>query len=124
MQKMRNSKVTVYYDGACPICVRDRQIYERLAGKRCDDVCWLDITGQDDRLREIGIDPRRALTELHLTDEQGRIHSELDAYILLLRRVGLLRPLAWLISLPIVRPTLARWYHRAVVRRLRRSGRL
>lgn len=117
-------KITVYYDGACPICVRDRRHFEQLAGKRGDAVCWFDITGRDDELRALGIDPRKALTELHVRDESGRILSELDAYILLMGRVPLLKPLAWLIGLPVIRPWLARLYHRSVTRRLEESGRL
>jgi len=117
-------QITVYYDGACPICVRDRHQFEKMAGKRGEQVCWFDITGRDDELRELGIDPRKALTELHVRDEQGHIRSELDAYILLLGRIPLLKPLAWFIGLPVIRPLLARLYHRAVTRRLRESGRL
>lgn len=118
------AKITVYYDGACPVCVRDRRTYERLAGKTAEQVCWFDITGREDRLRELGIDPHKALTELHVMDERRQIHSELDAYILLLRKVPLLKPLAWLLGLPLIRPVLAHLYHRMVLRRLHRSGRL
>jgi predicted DCC family thiol-disulfide oxidoreductase YuxK len=117
-------KITVYYDGACPRCVRDRRHYEKLAGDSREQVRWFDITGREDQLREIGIDPHKALTELHVRDENGRIRSELEAYILLMRRVPLLKPLAWLIGLPVIRPLLARLYHGMVVRRLRKSGRL
>lgn len=116
--------ITVFYDGACPSCVRDRRTYERWAGAAGTRIAWFDITGQEERLRELGIDPRKALTELHVMDERRHIRSELDAYILLLEQVPWLRPLAWLISRPVIRPGLARLYHRAVDRRLRRSGRL
>ena len=118
------AKITVYYDGACPKCVKDRQNYEKLAGKAGEDVCWMDITGQEEQLRKIGIDPRKALTELHVKDENQQILSELDAYILLMSKVPLLKPLAWLIGLPLIRPLLARLYHWQVNRRLRLSGRL
>jgi len=116
--------VIVYYDGACPSCVRDRCNYERLAGKRGDEVAWVDITGRDEELRQLGIDPRRALTELHLRDTAGQIHAEMDAYIILMKKTRALRPLAWLIGLPLVRPLVSRLYHRQVERRLRRQGRL
>jgi len=117
---MQQNKVTVYYDGACPKCVRDRQNYEKLSGDTGEQVCWFDITGQENRLRELGIDPEKALTELHVQDAAGRIHAELDAYILLMRKVRLLRPLAWVIGLPVIRPLLARLYHWQVNRRLRK----
>lgn len=117
-------KITVFYDGACPSCIKDRENYEKLAGKNGEDVCWFDISGQDAHLRDIGIDPRKALSELHVRDEHQQIVSELDAYILLMSRVFLLKPLAWLIGLPLIRPLLSSLYHRMVNRRLKRSGRL
>lgn len=119
-----SAKLKVYYDGACPVCRRDRRRYEALAGRAGEAVEWFDITGREEELRRRGIDPQRALTELHVEDEQHRIHSELDAYILLMRRVPRLKPLAWLIGLPVIRPLLARLYHLWVIRRLKREGRL
>lgn len=115
--------ITVFYDGACPRCVRDREQYEQWAGPAGERVGWFDITGQDERLRALGIDPRRALTELHVLDEHQRVRSELEAYIVLLERVPCLKPLAWLVGRPWIRPGLARLYHGGVQRRLRRSGR-
>jgi len=120
----RSNIITVYYDASCPKCVKDRQNYERMAGDGGADVCWMDITGRDDELRELGIDPHMALTELHLRDKQGRILSEIDAYILLMQRVPRLRIIAWLIGLPIIRPFVAYLYHRMVMRRLRKEGRI
>jgi predicted DCC family thiol-disulfide oxidoreductase YuxK len=117
-----NARITVYYDGACPRCIRDRQHYEKLSGPSRDQVCWFDITGQEKQLRKLGIDPQKALTELHVQDEHGRIFSELDAYILLMHKVPVLKPVAWLIGLPLIRPLLAKLYHRQVSRRLRKRG--
>lgn len=111
-------KITVFYDGACPVCVRDRRWYEKLEGQTEDSVEWLDITGRDEQLREQGIDPNQALRELHIKDSQGQVHREMAAYILLMARVPLLKPIAWLIGLPVIRPTLAWLYHRWVTRRL------
>lgn len=112
------SKLIVFYDGSCPVCVRDRRWYEKLAGRTGSSVEWLDITGRDEELRQQGVDPYKALRELHVKDDQGEIHREMDAYILLMSRVFWLKPLAWLISLPLIRPTLARLYHSWVGRRL------
>ena len=116
--------ITVYYDGACPKCVKDRYHYEKLSGSAGKKVCWFDITGQDERLREIGIDPQKALMELHVKNENQQILSEIDAYILLMSKVPRLRPLAWLIDLPLIRPILSKVYHWQVNRRLQHSGRM
>ncbi|QSP94754.1 DUF393 domain-containing protein [Marinobacter salinisoli] len=117
-----NEKLVVFYDGACPACIKDRRWYEKLAGKGGGAVEWLDITGQDAVLRAQGIDPERALRELHVKDADGHIHREMDAYILLMSRVPLLKPLAWIIGLPVIRPALACWYHQWVSRRLDGQG--
>jgi predicted DCC family thiol-disulfide oxidoreductase YuxK len=117
-------KICVYFDGACPQCLRDRRTYEILAGKARDKVCWIDISDQEQKLVELGMDPTKELTELHVKDENERIFSELDAYILLMRHVPVLRPVAWLIGLPLIRPLLASIYHGLVNRRLLKSGRL
>jgi predicted DCC family thiol-disulfide oxidoreductase YuxK len=75
-------------------------------------------------LREIGIDPQKALMELHVKNENQQLLSEIDAYILLMSKVPRLRPLAWLIGLPLIRPILSKVYHWQVNRRLRHSGRM
>jgi predicted DCC family thiol-disulfide oxidoreductase YuxK len=124
MMNRDDGKITVYYDGACPSCVKDRCNYEKLSGRAGRDVVWFDITGQDAFLRHIGIDPDKALTELHIKTDNQKILSEIDAYIVLLRKVPLLRPVAWLIGFPLIRPILAKVYHSRVNRRLKRSGRL
>ena len=115
--------ITVYYDGACPKCVKDRCRYEKLAGSAGKYVFWFDITGRDELLRELGIDPQKALRELHVKNEDQQILSEIDAYILLMKKVPLLRPLAWLIGLPIIRPILSKIYRRQVDDRLKQSVR-
>ncbi len=116
--------LTVYYDGSCPICVKDRERYEHLAGQGGENVHWLDITGRDEELQAEGIDPTDALMELHVQDGEGRIHREMDAYILLMSRVPVLKPLAWILGLPLIRPMLSMLYRRWVRKRLAREGRL
>lgn len=114
----------VYYDGVCPGCRRDRARYERWAGETGRDVSWCDVTEHQQTLRAKGIDPRAALLSLHVEEEGGAIREGIDAYILLMRRVPRLRPLAWLIGLPGLKPVLRFGYDRWVRRRLAREGRL
>jgi len=117
-------KITVFYDGACPRCVQDRKNYESSDPGAAEHVVWLDITGREQELIELGIDPRKALTELHIQGADGQILSELDAYRVLMARVPRYRLLGWLIGLPLVRPLASRFYHWLVTRRLQREGRL
>ena len=116
--------IRVFYDGACPTCVRERRLYERLAGLGGKQIEWFDISGRDEYLKSLSIDPQLALFELHLQLQDGSIVSELDAYIILMKRVRWLKPFAWLLSLPVLRPWLAKMYHRSVEQRLRAAGRI
>jgi predicted DsbA family dithiol-disulfide isomerase len=57
MNESEKGKITVFYDGACPQCVIDRYQYEKRCGNAGKNIIEVDITGQEERLREIGIDP-------------------------------------------------------------------
>ncbi|WP_057830721.1 thiol-disulfide oxidoreductase DCC family protein [Colwellia sp. TT2012] len=116
--------ITVFFDGACPQCIKDRRFYERFAGQGGKQVKWLDITGQDEYLKTLGINPFKALTELHIQLADMTILSELDAYIVLMMRIWLLKPLAYFISLPLIRPLIAHIYHQRVAKRLKLQGRM
>lgn len=117
-------ELVVYYDAACPRCIRDRERYERVAGRRAAGVRWVDVGAHEAQLRARDIEPREALLALHVEDADGVIHRGLDAYILLMRPVPLLRPLAVVLGLPGIKPLAERLYRRSVRRRLARQGRL
>ncbi|MDX2426330.1 MAG: DUF393 domain-containing protein [Cycloclasticus sp.] len=119
-----DKKITVFYDQSCPSCVKDRAMFERLAGKRAALFSWFDITSQDEALRELGIDPFKALRELHVTDTDGTLYSEMDAYGLMMKQIPLLMPLGVIIRLPIIKPILSYFYRQSVDKRLACEGRL
>lgn len=119
----QQSPIRVFYDAACPGCVKDRAWYEKRVGQG-EQIQWLDINSREQELKSLDIDPVQALLELHVQDEQGRILRELPAYQLLLSRLPGYRWLAWLIGLPLIRPTLSWLYRKWVRRRLKKEGRL
>ncbi|AFT66629.1 thiol-disulfide oxidoreductase DCC family protein [Cycloclasticus sp. P1] len=119
-----HAQITVFYDQSCPSCVKDRALFERLAGQRSALFSWFDITSQDQALRQRGIDPFKALRELHIEDTHGVIHSEMDAYSIMMKQVPLLMPLGVLICLPGIKPVLSYFYRRMVDKRLACEGRL
>ncbi len=126
--KKSTSKISVFYDGSCGRCRKDRDNYLAIAGKHATNVVWVDITHKDDYLVSLGIDPKKALKELHIQIEVANkpliIVSELDAYIILMSNTFWLKPLAWLIALPIIRPILQKFYRVSVHNRLKTSQRL
>ena len=119
-----NKKITVFYDRSCPSCVKDRTLFESIAGKRAMLFDWFDITDQDEALKRQGIEPFDALRELHIKDTNGHIYSAMDAYSLMMRQVPYLKPLGFMICWPIIKPLLSYWYRRWVDKRLTCEGRL
>ena len=115
-------KITVFYDGACPLCVKEVEKWCK-APFRCD-VEWFDITGQEDQLQKRGIDPELALLELHTKTCDGKIYTSIDSYGLLLSQLNRWRWLGWLMRLPVIKPVL-KWNYDWMTRvRLKREGRL
>ncbi|MDF1689596.1 MAG: DCC1-like thiol-disulfide oxidoreductase family protein [Cycloclasticus sp.] len=119
-----HAQITVFYDQSCPSCVKDRALFERLAGKRAALFSWFDITSQDQALRQRGIDPFKALRELHIEDTRGAIHSEMDAYSIMMKKIPILMPLGVFICLPGIKPVLSYFYRRTVEKRLTCESRL
>jgi predicted DCC family thiol-disulfide oxidoreductase YuxK len=119
----QKSPIRVFYDAACPGCVKDRAWYEKRVGQG-EQVEWLDINSCEQQLKALGIDPRRAMLELHVQDESGQIWRELPAYQILLSRLPRYRLLARIIGLPLIKPMLSWLYRKWVRRRLKREGRL
>lgn len=111
-------KIIVFYDGDCPRCRQDRCDYEQLDPHPAEGIEWYNISGRDDELIALGIDPYKALTELHIQDSDGQILSEIPAYQVLLKRIPRYRWLSWLIGLPLIRPCLSWLYRWSVKRRL------
>ena len=120
-------KIRVFYDGACPSCIKDRDNYCRLSHEN-ESLQWLDINDKNLDLSQYGIEPLKALTELHILlvhdDGSEEVLSELDAYIVLMQRVWLLKPLALIIGLPGIRQILSFVYRTWVYKRLKKQGRL
>lgn len=118
-----DNTIKVYYDAVCPRCRKDRQRYERWAGEGASDIHWCDVSEHRHTLQEKGIEPDTALKSLHVERADGDIVEGIDAYRLLMARVVFLRPVAWLIGLPVIKPGLRKLYDGWVKRRLKQQGR-
>lgn len=125
MDSPKTEKITVYYDGSCPSCVRDRKHFETLCKPhRAEQIDWFDITHKEKELEQLGIDPNKAIKELHIKINNDQIVSEMDAYIVLMNQTVWLKPLAWLLQVKSIKKTVAKIYQFCVHRRLKRTGRI
>jgi predicted DCC family thiol-disulfide oxidoreductase YuxK len=111
-------KVTVLYDGACPLCRREIGVYQRARG--ADGISWQDVSPADAAPGCISRD--EAMRRFHVIDAEGRIRSGADAFIALwlslpgwrwIGRFASVPPLPWLLerayrSFLVIRPVIQR----------------
>lgn len=95
----QNTALTVYYDGACPLCAAEIRAYRRCRG--ADTLAFVDVSGDDAPL-VLGHDLTRdaARARFHVRDEEGRLTSGARGFIRLWRQLPAWRWLASLASLP------------------------
>lgn len=90
-------RLTVYYDGACPICTTEVRFYRAQAGG--EEIDWVNLQNASEADLE-GLDREKALSRLHVRDEQGRMLEGIPAFAGLLERLPRLSPLGRLMGLP------------------------
>lgn len=66
-------KTTIFYDGGCPLCLKEINHYKRL--DTTSKVEWLDIYHTPDHLSRINISQAMAMQRLHVLDKHGHIQS-------------------------------------------------
>lgn len=96
-----NAKLTVYFDGACPVCRREIGAYQRQAGAA--DIVWIDAAACDPSSLGPGLDRRLALSRLHVRAADGTLAAGAAAFVAVWRE---LPKLSWLARLASSRPVL------------------
>jgi predicted DCC family thiol-disulfide oxidoreductase YuxK len=98
------AELTVWYDGACPLCRREMQLMRRL--DRRDAISFVDVTSAGANLPAPKAD---LLRRLHVR-EDGHLVSGAGAFAAMWRAIPLLRPLGLLARVPLVLGLLERAY--------------
>jgi demethoxyubiquinone hydroxylase (CLK1/Coq7/Cat5 family)/predicted DCC family thiol-disulfide oxidoreductase YuxK len=70
--------LTVYYDGACPVCAREIGLYRRQRGS--DAVRWVDASSCDAEALGPGLDRAGALARLHARRADGTLVDGAGAF--------------------------------------------
>ena len=81
------AKVTVWYDGACPFCLREIALMRRLDTKRAIE--FIDVTQAN---AECPLDRSELLKRFH-AQENGTLYSGAAAFAAMWRAIPVLRPL-------------------------------
>ncbi len=84
--------LTVYYDGACPVCSREVAFYRRRSG--AEHIAWIDAATCDASDLGPGLIREDALGRLHVRRRDGGLQSGADAFLAIWRRLPAFRPLA------------------------------
>jgi predicted DCC family thiol-disulfide oxidoreductase YuxK len=104
-------RLTVFYDGGCPMCSREINHYRRLLPRM--PIEWVDITNQPDRLRDYGLALPDVMASFHVMDEAaGRMHIGAHAFVRLWEALPGYRWLARTVSALHLSSVLDRVYRR------------
>lgn len=92
--------LTVYYDGACPLCRAEIAHYRGLAG--AGRICFVDLAqAEGDAALGPGLDLAAARARFHVRETDGRLVSGAAAFARLWRRLPRWRWLSRLVELRV-----------------------
>jgi predicted DCC family thiol-disulfide oxidoreductase YuxK len=87
-------RLAVFYDGACPLCLREISFYRKQPGAETID--WINVQTADPATFPCGVDPRTLRTRFHVRLVDGAVVSGASAFIAIWRRTPSLRWLGWI----------------------------
>ncbi len=76
---MSTNKLSIYYDGLCPLCSREIDHYRKARG--ADQLRFVDITSVGFQAETEGLDPQEVHRVMHVKTADGRVHTEVEAFI-------------------------------------------
>lgn len=119
--------MTVYFDGACPLCAREIAVYRRCRG--ADRIRWIDVAVAPAEALPKGLTRDQVLARFHVRDEHGRIASGAAAFAVLWSALPAFGLLGWMVRRPIMTALLERLYvtflkHRPRISRMMSGRRL
>lgn len=98
-------KLTIWYDGSCPLCSREIKLMKRLDRRGAID--FVDLAASDGA--DCPVDRAELLSRLHAC-ENGVLLSGAGAFAAMWRAIPLLRPIGLLARIPPVLNLLERVY--------------
>jgi predicted DCC family thiol-disulfide oxidoreductase YuxK len=94
-----NYPLTVFYDGACRLCIAQVKKFQRKdAGKR---MIFVDVSGHDFDAKQFGLEGQPLRKYLHVKDAAGSVARGVDAFSWMWRACGQ-NVLGMFVGLPVV----------------------
>jgi predicted DCC family thiol-disulfide oxidoreductase YuxK len=94
-----DSALTVYYDGACPVCSREIAVYRRQVG--AEQCVWVDASICDESALGEGLSRGSALARFHVRRANGELVDGMRGFTILWRA---LPRLAWAARIASIGP--------------------
>lgn len=102
--RSKTPQLEVFYDAECPLCLRTRLVVEHFDLRQAIRFRPLQTEARK-RPELAGISEEELLRDLYAVDGRGKVYCGLDAYLAILKVLGL-TPIAWLVEKI---PPLYRW---------------
>jgi predicted DCC family thiol-disulfide oxidoreductase YuxK len=87
---MNSPRVTIWFDGACPLCLREIALMRRLDKRGA--IAFIDATSD---VASCPVDPALLLQRFHAREGDGPLLHGAAAFAAMWRAIPLLRPLGW-----------------------------
>ena len=104
-----NSKLTIFFDGACHLCSREIEHYKKM--KHQGRLAFVDIADPQFSAEKFGLDRGRVQKYMHTIDESGRIYTGVDSFIQIWNRLPSYRWAVRIAENGFVRPLMDVGYH-------------
>jgi len=88
MDHALNPALTIWYDGACPLCIREIALMKRLDS--AERINFVDLTRTDAPCQ---LDRMLMLSRVHATTSEGETLSGAAAFAAMWREIPILRPI-------------------------------
>jgi len=105
MEASANARTKVWFDGACPLCLREIAVMKRL--DRGGAIDFVDVSGSGDP--SCPIDQSQLLARFH-AEEDGKVLSGAAAFAAMWRAIPMLRPLGLIAKNRIILALLEKLY--------------
>ena len=99
-RRLRHVTLTVYYNGACPVCRARVARYQSKADACTRLIAWCDVAEAPWALARWQVGAETALVNVHVLDDQGVLRHGAAAFARLWLELPGYRWLGWLASLP------------------------
>ena len=81
MLNTRTNQPIIFYDGSCPLCIKEIKHYQRL--DKTGRIAWNDITTDDKTYVKHNISFEQAMKKLHAIDSSGNLVTGVDSFLLI-----------------------------------------